>query len=84
MRWLGLFFNKNLQFDKHIEIMSEQGETAVNALGILGNTVRGMSIRDMRMAYLMTVRPILTYGAVVWYKGDKQKGLIKKLELIQN
>jgi len=38
----------------------------------------------MRMAYLMTVRPILTYGAVVWYKGDKQKGLIKKLELIQN
>ena len=73
-KWLGIFFDQKLSFRTHVNIMAQRAETATNAVKILGNTVRGLPLRVVQNAYLATVRPVLTYGSNIWYKGDKQKG----------
>ena len=64
--------------------MVERAETAVSALGVLGNTLRGISQKELKIAYLATVQLILTYGSLTWHTPGTQKTIIKDLERVQN
>lgn len=84
IRWLGIYFDTKLTFDKHRELMRTKAQSALNGLTILGNTVRGLTQLHMRRLYLACILPILTWGSEVWYHGHRQKVEIKKLQALQN
>jgi hypothetical protein len=54
------------------------------ALGVLGNSVRGLNFANWRKVFHAIVLPILTYGSPVWFTDVKQKGLIGILQVAQN
>jgi ribonuclease HI len=84
LRWLGIFFDRKLNFKKHVDIMANRGACKVAGLRMLGNTVRGLSHRHLRHLYKAVVIPTITFGAPVWFTGIRQKMLVQKLEKVQN
>ncbi|KAK0470526.1 hypothetical protein IW261DRAFT_1316432, partial [Armillaria novae-zelandiae] len=61
-RWLGFFFDAKLTFRSHVKEMVARAELVVNGIGMLANTVRGLSQNHMRHIYMSCVLPVLTYG----------------------
>lgn len=84
MRWLGFFLDRKLEFKEHVRIMCNRAMSKIQALTVLGNSVRGMNHANRRLAYKTIVLPVLTYGAALWYTGVRQKGLTKQMAKIQN
>ena len=56
---------------------------SIKALQILGNSIRGLNFAQWRLAFNTIFLPVLTYGCQLWFTG-KQKGLVKKLQTMQN
>lgn len=84
MRWLGIFFDRKLKFKQHAEIMATRAHSNVAGLRMLANSVRGMSLMNLRLLYKTMVLPVLTFGAAVWYSGQHQKHLASILQRAQN
>jgi hypothetical protein len=53
-------------------------------MSILGNTQKGLSARELRQVYLQAILPILTYASPVWFNRIRQKGLVEKIQKVQN
>ena len=49
---------------------------------MLGKTW-GLSPKVCRWMYISLVRPILSYGSIVWLKSTVQKSLIQRIERVQ-
>ena len=43
VKWLGVHFNRKLMFKHHMKIAAAKGESSVNTLKMLANTIRGLS-----------------------------------------
>ena len=71
LRWLGLWFDSKLLWTEHCSRMSNKAQSALAAMSILGNTIRGVTARYLRILYLGCVIPILTWGSELWYQGHK-------------
>ena len=61
-----------------------KGSKTVTALRLLGNTVRGLGVKHFRRLHICALQPQILYAAPVWYTGERQKGLVHKLEVVQN
>lgn len=72
-KWLGIYLDRTLSFDTHIKQLAAQAERAVNGMGLLANTVRGLSQDHVRRLYTACVRPIMTYTSPAWWKGKKKQ-----------
>ncbi|KAG9225338.1 hypothetical protein CCMSSC00406_0006275 [Pleurotus cornucopiae] len=84
MRWLGFFFDRKLTFKEHVKIMCNRALSKLQALRILGNSVRGMNHANRRLVYKTVVLPVLTYGTALWYTGKRQKQLTNQMSCVQN
>jgi ribonuclease HI len=84
IRWLGIFFDRKLNFKSHVQTMAARARSTIAGLRILANTVRGLSIANARILYKTVVLPVLTFGAEVWYTGRRQKTLVETLSRAQN
>lgn len=86
MRYLGFFLDPKLSFREHIRFYSTKSSSTVQALRMLGNSVRGLTPKDKRRLYISNVLPILTYGAQLWWhpswKG--RKWIASELQKTQN
>jgi Reverse transcriptase (RNA-dependent DNA polymerase) len=83
-RYLGFFFDRKLSFREHIRFYSTKALTTVNAMGMLGNSVRGLTPMQKRLLYPSCVVPMMTYGLRLWYfKGARVQGSIKALSQVQ-
>lgn len=51
IRWLGIFFDRKLSFNYHVDQLAAKGERAVQCLQILGNTIRGLSPTHLRTLF---------------------------------
>ncbi|EPT02068.1 hypothetical protein FOMPIDRAFT_1106783, partial [Fomitopsis schrenkii] len=60
-KWLGVYLDRTLSFDYHVKQLAARAERAVNGMGLLANTVRGLSQDHVRRLYIACVRPIMTY-----------------------
>ncbi len=69
MRWLGIWLDKKLTFNNHIEKWCHKARTVINHLRVMNNTVRGMSAMAARRAVWAVVLPTLFYGLDVWLPG---------------
>ena len=63
---LGLYMNRTLSFQQHVEYVVRKIEKRCNLLACLGNTGWGWKKRPMRSVYLATQRSILDYAAPAW------------------
>ena len=55
VRWLGLYFDRKLCFQKHASILATWGENTVSGLTMLTNTICGLSQAHLHHLYLVCV-----------------------------
>ena len=84
-RYLGFYFDRQLRFHEHVRFYSTKALTSVMAMGMLGNSVRGLQAKERRVLYRACVLPIATYGHRLWYyNGAPIKGVMKILGSMQH
>ena len=83
VKYLGVILDKKLSWKKHLE---DKTSKALNAFWqcrrAFGKTW-GLSPYMVYWIYTMLIRPVLTYGAVVWWPRTKQKSALLMLNKIQ-
>jgi hypothetical protein len=84
IRYLGVFFTPRLDWKLHISTMANRTRSTVKALGILGSSVRGISLMSWRKLFHALLLPVLTYGCTVWFTDTNQKSLTQILTVAQN
>jgi len=63
MAWIPLGFqDSRLTFRNHIKIMVKKGNSVVQGLSCLGNTLHGMNQYHLHLLYKTCVIPVITYG----------------------
>src|SRR5882762_3793996 len=82
--YLGFYFDAKLSFKEHVRYYSTKSISTVKAMGMLGNSSRGLLPLQKRLLYRSCVVPIATYGYCLWfYKGAKIKCLLADLKTMQ-
>ena len=84
VRYLGIFLDDRLSWAHHISTLATRTRSTVMTLGVLGNSIRGISYANWRRVFHSIIIPTLTYGAALWYTGTNQKGLTGPLQVAQN
>ena len=84
VHYLGIFLDDRLSWTHHISTLATRTRSTVLTLGVLGNSIRGISYGDWRKVLHSIIIPTLTYGAALWYSGVDQKGLTGPLQVAQN
>jgi hypothetical protein len=64
--------------------MANRTRSTVKALGVLGSSVRGISLMSWRKLFHALLMPVLTYGCTVWFTDTNQKSLLQILTVAQN
>jgi hypothetical protein len=60
--YLGFFFNHKLLFKEHIWFYTTKALTTVRAMGMLGNSVQGLTPAHKRWLYQSCIVPVMTYS----------------------
>jgi Reverse transcriptase (RNA-dependent DNA polymerase) len=84
VRYLGVFFTPKLDWKLHITMMANRTQSTVKALGVLGSSVRGISLMSWQKLFHALLLPVLTYGCTVWFTDVNQKSLTQILTVAQN
>jgi len=83
-RYLGFYFDRQLSFKEHIQFYSTKVLTTVKAMGMLGNSTRGLFPLQKRLLYQSCIVPITTYGFRLWYfSGAPTKAQVSLLATMQ-
>ncbi|KAJ3478790.1 hypothetical protein NLG97_g8480 [Lecanicillium saksenae] len=69
MRWLGIWLDRKLTFNDHIQKWTQKARRVINHLRVMNNTVRGMSATAARRAVWAVTMPILFHGLDAWLPG---------------
>ncbi|KID78673.1 Ribonuclease H-like protein [Metarhizium guizhouense ARSEF 977] len=69
MRWLGVWLDRKLTFNTHIEKWSLKANKVISQLLFVNNTVRGTSAIAARRAVYAVALPTLLYGLDTWFPG---------------
>ncbi|OAA57839.1 reverse transcriptase [Akanthomyces lecanii RCEF 1005] len=69
MRWLGIWLDKKLTFNHHIDEWTKKARRVVNHLRGMNNTVRGMAATAARRAAWAVAMPTLFHGLDAWLPG---------------
>ena len=84
VRYLGIFLDDKLSWKHHIATLATRTRSTILTLGVLGNSIRGISYANWWRVFHAIILPTLTYGAALWYSGIAQKGLTGPLQVAQN
>jgi hypothetical protein len=84
IRYLGVFFTPKLDWKLHVSTMANRTRSTVKALGVLGSSVRGISLMSWRKLFHALLLPVLSYGCTVWFTDVNQKSLTQILTVAQN
>ena len=60
--------------------IANKAASALHACRLLANTIRGLSPLLLRRLIIGVIRPVLLWGATLWYHGHRQKTLIAMLQ----
>jgi hypothetical protein len=89
VRVLGVWLDTKLKWTAHMRELKAKAAKQCGALTRMTASTWGASFVRARQIYSSVVRPLLAYGAVVWYtpaseSTGKIKGLAAKLRTVQN
>ena len=83
-RYLGFYFDRRLSFKEHVWHYSTKVLSTVKAMGMLGNSTRGLLPLQKRLLYRSCVVPIATYGFRLWFfAGAPTKAQVSLLAAMQ-
>ena len=83
-RYLGFYFDRRLSFKEHVRYYSTKALSTVKAMGMLGNSTRGLLPLQKRLLYRSCVVSIATYGFRLWFfAGAPTKAQMLLLAAIQ-
>jgi Reverse transcriptase (RNA-dependent DNA polymerase) len=83
VRYLGVYFTPKLDWKLHVSTMANRTWSTVKALGVLGSSIRGISLMSWRKLFHALLL-VLTYGCTVWFTDINQKSLTQILTVAQN
>ena len=83
MKYLGIYFDCCLTFDKHIEKLVERTTTMIYTLGKSAKLYWGLDHKSLKIIYEGALIPILTYGAPVWEEAAGKHRNLCKLQRVQ-
>ncbi|KAM3463150.1 hypothetical protein MY5147_009717 [Beauveria neobassiana] len=66
MRWLGIWLDKKLTFNHHVDEWTQKARRVINHLRVMNNTVRGMAATAARRAAWAVAMPTLFHGLDAW------------------
>ena len=66
-RYLGFYFDRCLSFKEHVRHYSTKALSTVKAMGMLGNSTRGLLPLQKHLLYRLCVVLIATYGFRLWF-----------------
>ena len=66
-RYLGFYFDRYLSFKEHVQYYSTKALSTVKAMGMLGNSTRGLLLLQKHLLYCFCIVPITTYGFRLWF-----------------
>ena len=69
---LGVHLDSRLTFQHHVKQVEAKAKQKINLLKCLNKSTWGAGPATARLAYTSTLLPLITYGAAVWYKGEKK------------
>ncbi|KAL1448304.1 hypothetical protein WDU94_005687 [Cyamophila willieti] len=81
-RYLGLYFDSKLTWNKHIIETKLKGMKALNIMKILSNRNWGLKRKTLLRLYQAYVLPILDYGSIVY--GSANPSVLKRLNVIHH
>lgn len=73
-----------LNWNLHTATLASRAQSITKALGIVGNSIQGLSLLPWCKIFMAIIIPILTYGLQVWFTDIRQKSLIEWLQITQN
>ena len=82
VRWIGIWFDRKINFKHHVMLKAASGKRALGALKSLANTESGLTPSAVRQLYNACVVPVCDFGAEVWWIG--QAAYQQKFETVQN
>jgi len=84
-QYLGFYFDQQLSFKEYVWFYSTKALTTVKAMGMLGNSTRGLLPLQKQLLYQSCVVPIATYGFRLWYfSGAPTKAQVSLLATMQH
>ena len=83
IKYLGIYFDSRLTFDKHIEYIAEKSTTLIYMLGKSAKLQWGLGHKSLKTIYEGALIPILTYGAPVWEEAVAKHRNLRKLQRAQ-
>jgi len=83
MKYLGIYFDRRLTFDKHIENIVEKSTTMTQMLGKSAKLHWGLGHKCLKIIYEGALIPFLTYGAPVWEEAAGKHRNLYKLQRAQ-
>lgn len=84
LRYLGFFFHFRLNWEHHVRTMANRACASLKVMTVLGNSIRGLSMANWRLAFNAVCLPVMTYGSLLWYKRTGTKKLVNLLQRVQN
>ena len=83
LKYLGIYFDCKLTFNRHIEHIAEKCTSLIHMLGRTAKLQWGLGHKALKTIYEGALVPLITYGAPVWAQAiQKQKNRLK-LQRIQ-
>ena len=82
IKFLGVIFDKKLNFKAHIDYLRKKCEKALNLLKVVSKMDWGADRKVLLRLYRSLIRSKLDYGSIVY--GSARKSYFKKLETVQN
>ncbi|KAJ8066801.1 hypothetical protein OCU04_004188 [Sclerotinia nivalis] len=73
LRWLGVYFDRELSFKPHVQVLSTKALTIANAVRSLGRTTRGIPSILLQRAITACVLKKCYFAAETWWPGRTRK-----------
>jgi ribonuclease HI len=83
MKYLGIYFDSRLTFDKHIKYIAENSTKLIHMLGRSAKLQWGLGHKSLKAIYEGTLIPLLTYGAPVWDEAAVKQRNLRMLQRVQ-
>jgi hypothetical protein len=77
LKYLGIYVNSRLSFDRHIDYVAEKCTLIAKMLEKSAKLKWSMGHRALKVIYSGATEPILKYGAPAWEKALKKNNLRK-------
>ena len=84
IRYLGIFFTPSLNWGVHMNALTTRARSSLQALCVLGNSVRGLSLVSWRHIVNAIILPILTYGTETWFTDCYRASFVDTLQVALN